>query len=54
MKYFQVEREELRGSIMAGECYSDGEYSEEAHERDNEYQKRTKRNCKTIRLKGKL
>ena len=34
MRYFQVEREELRGSIMAGECYADGEYIDEAHERE--------------------
>ena len=34
MKYFTVEREELRGSVMAGEVYSDGEYIDEAHERE--------------------
>lgn len=32
MKYFEVHKEELRGSLMSGQVYSDGEYSEEATE----------------------
>lgn len=32
MKYFDVKREELRGSLMSGLVYSDGEYVEEADE----------------------
>lgn len=32
MRYFDVKREELRGSLMSGVVYSDGEYIEEADE----------------------
>lgn len=32
MRYFEVHKEELRGSLMSGEVYSDGEYSSEADE----------------------
>ena len=32
MKYFEVHKEELRGSLMSGEVYSDGEYVNEADE----------------------
>lgn len=32
MKYFEVHKEELRGSLMSGEVYSDGEYINEADE----------------------
>lgn len=32
MKYFEVKKEELRGSLMSGEIYSDGEYTNEADE----------------------
>lgn len=31
-KYFEVHREELRGSLMSGEIYADGEYINEADE----------------------
>ena len=34
MKYFDVRKEELRGSLVLGLIYSDGEYSEEANETD--------------------
>lgn len=34
MKYFEVHKEELRGSLMSGQVYSDGEYSEEAVEEE--------------------
>lgn len=32
MKYFDVKREELRGSLMSGVIYPDGEHAEEADE----------------------
>lgn len=32
MRYFEVHKEELRGSVMSGEVYSDGEYVNEADE----------------------
>ena len=32
MKYFEVKREDLRGSLMSGLAYSDGEYLEEPDE----------------------
>lgn len=32
MKYFEVHREELKGSLMSGEIYADGEYINEADE----------------------
>lgn len=32
MKYFEVNREELRGSLMTAPVYSDGEYINEADE----------------------
>ena len=32
MKYFEVKKEELRGSLMSGEIYSDGDYVNEADE----------------------
>lgn len=32
MKYFEVHKEELRGSLMSGEIYADGEYINEADE----------------------
>lgn len=32
MKYFSVNKEELRGSLMTAEIYSDGEYTNEADE----------------------
>ena len=32
MKYFEVHKEELRGSLMSGEVYADGEYVDEADE----------------------
>ncbi len=32
MKYFEVHKEELRGSLMSGEIYADGEYVNEADE----------------------
>lgn len=32
MKYFEVHKEELRGSVMSGECYADGEFINEADE----------------------
>lgn len=35
MKYFEVHREELRGSLMSGEIYADGEYINEADELKN-------------------
>lgn len=34
MKYFQVEREYLRGSVMFGKVYSDGEPIDEFDERE--------------------
>ena len=32
MKYFEVKKEELRGSLMTANIYSDGEYMDEADE----------------------
>ena len=32
MKHFEVHKEELRGSVMSGEIYADGEYINEAGE----------------------
>lgn len=32
MKYFEVKKEELRGSLMSGAVYSDGDYIDEADE----------------------
>lgn len=32
MKYFEVHKEELRGSLMSGEVFADGEYINEADE----------------------
>jgi len=32
VKYFEVHKEELRGSLMSGEVYADGEYINEADE----------------------
>ena len=32
MKYFEVHKEELRGSLMSGEIFADGEYINEADE----------------------